>query len=290
MNHCPWCGTPSEHVYLKLKDYFLTQEDFSVFECDHCHLLFTAPRPDEAHLGTYYQSEQYFSHQENTQGFIPRIYEAVKSINIRHKVKLATQGFSVGNALDIGCGVGDFLVGLQQKGWIVQGIEPSADARRIAEKRLGFCPLSPDDYDKLPSESFDLITMWHVLEHVADLHFQLSQLHRLLKPNGRLVIALPNYQSYDAKYYKEYWAAWDVPRHLNHFSVDSIRSIVGNNGFQLIDIQKLVWDAYYISYLSETYQKHSLALLRGCWRGLCSNLSACRSKQYSSLVYRFSKV
>ncbi|MBR4392161.1 MAG: class I SAM-dependent methyltransferase [Bacteroidales bacterium] len=290
MHNCPWCGTPSEHEYLKLKDYFLTMEDFSVFECDHCHLLFTVPRPESDKLGSYYQSEQYFSHQENKTGLIPRIYEIVKSFNIRRKIKLATANLQIGSALDIGCGVGDFLVALQKKGWHVQGIEPSSDAKAIAQKRLGFYPLCPDDYATLPSSSFDLITMWHVLEHVEDLHFQVDQLNRLLKPGGRLVIALPNFKSYDAYYYKAHWAAWDVPRHLNHFSSESIQSIFSESNFKSIDIQKLRWDSYYISYLSESYLHHSLPLVRGLWRGLCSNISAYRSKQYSSLVYRFSKM
>lgn len=287
---CPWCGTPFNHEYLKVKDYFLSQESFAVFECDHCHLLFTAPRPASEALGAYYKSDQYYSHQENKHGFIPKLYETVKSFNLRHKVHLATSDLKQGSVLDIGCGVGDFLLYMKKEGWQVVGMEPDSDAQTVAEKRLGFRPLSPSDYPTLAHASFDLITMWHVLEHVEDLHFQLDELYRLLKPGGRLLLALPNYQSFDAHYYQAFWAAWDVPRHLNHFSSDTIRAIVSSKSFKPIDIQKLKWDSFYISYLSESYMRHSAPLLRGFVTGLRSNIRALSSGQYSSLVYRFQKI
>lgn len=287
---CPWCGSPVEHEYLKVQDYFLSQESFTVMSCDHCHLLFTVPRPDPSRLGSYYKSEKYFSHQENTQGFIPRVYESVKKVNLRNKIRMASEGLPVGSVLDIGCGVGDFLRGMQQAGWKVTGIEPDCDAQQIALKRLNTLPIPPDQSGTLANASFDLITMWHVLEHVEDLHHQIDELYRLLKPGGRLLIAVPNYKSYDAQVYREFWAAWDVPRHLNHFSSDTLRSIIKSKSFQDIDIQKLKWDSYYISYLSETYMKHSIPLLRGFLSGLCSNLHAYHSGQFSSLVYRFQKL
>lgn len=287
MNHCPWCGTPSQHRYLKLNDYFLSQEEFEIFECDQCHLLYTVPRPLPEKIGVYYQSENYYSHQENKTGFIPRLYEWVKSINIKRKVRLATVGLTPGSVLDIGCGVGDFLFAMKEKSWKIVGIEPSDAARDIAQNRLGIPLLRPEDSAQLPDHSFDLITLWHVLEHVDDLKHQITEFQRLLKPNGRLLLALPNYKSYDAQHYKQYWAAWDVPRHLNHFCPDSIHSIFDSTSIELVDIQKLVWDSYYISYLSEGYMKHSLPLVRGFFVGLWSNLHALQSGMYSSLVYRF---
>lgn len=289
MKTCPWCGCSDTTTYIQLKDYFLSQEDFEIFECPNCHLLFTDPRPAGQDAVKYYQSENYLSHQENKKGLIPRLYEFVKSINLRNKVKLASTGLANGNVLDIGCGVGDFLVSMKNAGWSVMGIEPSAQAREIAYQRLGFQPLTPTDYSQLPDHSFDLITLWHVLEHVDDLSYQIQQLQRLLKPGGRLLLALPNFTSFDAKHYGQYWAAWDVPRHLNHFCPDSILAIFKDSSFQLVDIQKLKWDAFYISFLSETYMHHSLALLRGAILGLRSNLKAHNSGMYSSLVYRFCK-
>lgn len=289
MKTCPWCGCSNTTSYIQLKDYFLSQEDFEIFECPACHLLFTDPRPSGPAADKYYQSENYLSHQENKKGLVPRIYEFVKSFNLRNKVHLASEGLSPGHVLDIGCGVGDFLVSMKKAGWTVMGIEPSSQAREIANQRLGFYPLTPADYSQLPDQSFELITMWHVLEHVDDLSFQLQQLQRLLKPGGRLLLALPNFTSFDAQHYGQYWAAWDVPRHLNHFCPDSIQAVFADSAFQSFDIQKLKWDAYYISYLSETYMKHSLPLLRGACVGFRSNVKAHRSGSYSSLVYRFVK-
>lgn len=289
MNTCPWCGATSEKTYIELKDYFLSKEEFKIMECPHCGLLFTDPRPDPSVIGKYYQSEEYYSHQQNKKGFVPRIYEFVKSFNIKNKTSMAIGGLPQGRLLDIGCGVGDFLVQIKKKGWKVQGIEPSAEAKVIAQSRLGFLPIDPSQYLTLKDQSFDVITMWHVLEHVDDLHFQTSEIVRLLKPGGRLVIALPNFQSFDCQYYKEKWAAWDVPRHLNHFAPNMLCDLFVSLGFEIIDNQKLRWDAYYISYMSERFLGHSLPLLRGAMVGLRSNLKAHSSGMYSSLVYRFKK-
>lgn len=289
MNTCPWCGTSTEKTHIELKDYFLSKENFKIVECPQCGLLFTVPRPSQDVIGKYYQSEDYYSHQDNKKGFIPKIYEFVKSFNIKNKVSMAIGGLPQGRILDIGCGVGDFLVQVKKQGWDVQGIEPSADAKAIAQNRLGFLPKDPTEYASLEDASFDVITMWHVLEHVDDLHFQTSELVQLLKPKGRLVIALPNFQSFDCQFYKDKWAAWDVPRHLNHFAPDVLRTLITSKGFQVIDTQRLKWDAYYISYMSERYLGHSLPLLRGARIGLRSNKKARHNGMYSSLVYRFQK-
>lgn len=289
MNTCPWCGNQTEKTYMKVKDYFLTQEEFELVQCNHCGLLFTTPRPAPDVIGRYYKSEDYYSHQQNQHGFIPRIYEKVKTINLKNKVKMAIGELSPGRLLDIGCGVGDFLLQVKKSGWEIMGIEPSDDAKTIAKTRLGFNPMDPSEYDSLLDASFDVITLWHVLEHVDDLKFQTKQLERLLKPGGRLIIALPNFQSFDCQFYKEKWAAWDVPRHLNHFSSDCLCGIFTSIGFQHLDTQRLIWDSYYISFLSEKYLKHSLPLIRGIWVGLKSNCKARRSGMYSSLVYRFQK-
>lgn len=270
-----------------VKDLFLSNEEFQLIKCDHCGLVFTVPRPSPEEIGKYYVSDNYYSHQQNKNGFIPRIYETVKSLNIKKKVAYAIGNLQKGRLLDIGCGVGDFLCCVKGFGWDVTGIEPSLHAKAIAKERLGFMPLDPSESALLTDQSFDVITMWHVLEHVDDLKSQTSELKRLLKPGGRLIIALPNFQSFDCQYYKENWAAWDVPRHLNHFSPEVIQSIFSSIGFKILDIQKLRWDAFYISFLSERYLGHSAPLLRGAWLGLKSNFRASRTGMYSSLVYRF---
>ena len=282
---CPWCDSEKTQIHLWVKDLFLTNEAFEIHECLKCGLLFTEPRPKPEEIGKYYQSEEYYSHQENKKGFVPRIYEAVKSVNLKTKYKMATKGLEPGRMLEIGCGAGDFLHTMEKHGWTCTGIEPSESAKEIATKKVKAKLLNPQEIDKLEDESFDLITMWHVLEHVDNLKEEIKQLQRLLKKGGRLVLALPNFKSADAQYYKEYWAAYDVPRHLNHFCRESINNIFKTTDFKRIKTDKLVWDAYYISFMSEKYMNHSLPLLKGAWKGLRSNCKARKNGEWSSLVY-----
>lgn len=290
MNYkCPWCGSDKSQIHLWLKDEFLTHEDFQIYECKSCGLLYTEPRPDKTEIGKYYQSETYYSHKENKKGFIPKIYETVKRVNLKRKYKLATKEMPKGKVLDIGCGVGDFLQIMETQGWDTMGIEPSEEAKAIATKRLNNKVLNPEEIDQLKDQSFDLITMWHVLEHVDNLKEEIQHIERLLKSKGRLVLALPNFKSYDAQFYNTQWAAYDVPRHLNHFCKESIVKIFRNSELKLIDTDKLKWDAYYISYMSEMYKRHSMPLLRGAYRGWVSNRKAKKSQEWSSRVYIFEK-
>lgn len=286
-NKCPWCGSNKAQINLWLKDEFLTKKDFHICECLNCGLLYTMPRPSKEKIGAYYKSDEYYSHQENKKGFVPRLYEAIKKINLKHKFRLASRDLPVGKLLDIGCGVGDFLHIAENKGWQCTGVEPSEEAREIARQRIKGDLLYSEDLEQLPDQSFDLITMWHVLEHVDDLKWQVAQLQRLIKPNGRIVIAVPNYRSYDGRFYNAYWAAYDVPRHLNHFNKTVVTKIFKTSGLSLVSMDKLVWDAYYISFMSEQYKHHFMPLVRGVFRGLVSNAKARRSGEWSSLVYVF---
>ena len=288
-NKCPWCDSDKAQINLWLKDEFLTKEDFHICECLNCGLLYTMPRPDKDHIGAYYKSEDYYSHKENTKGFVPKLYERIKKNNLKNKYQLATKSLSVGKMLEIGCGVGDFLHTAEEHGWECIGVEPSEEAKAIATKRTKASVLSSEELESLADEQFDLITMWHVLEHVDDLRWEMDQLQRLIKPHGRIVIAVPNYKSYDGQYYKEHWAAYDVPRHLNHFNRTVLTKMFKTKGLELKKMDKLKWDAYYISYMSEQYRIHSLPLVRGAFRGLISNSKARKSGEWSSLVYIFEK-
>ena len=290
--NCPWCGSKNSHLHLQLKDYFLTQESFEIVECDDCHLLYTTPRPTPDVIGNYYKSENYFSHQENKKGFVPRIYEAVKKVNIKRKFALATDGILLENdrqMLEIGCGVGDFLHYAEQKGWHCYGAEPSDDAVKILKLKSDAKVVKPEQIESFSDASFDLICMWHVLEHVDNLKWQITQLKRLAKPHGRIVVAVPNYQSYDARFYHDKWAAYDVPRHLNHFSREFVFNQLNDSELILKSVHPLVWDSFYVSYMSEQFLNHRMPLLRGFCRGLISNGKALVSGQYSSLVYVFER-
>lgn len=286
---CPWCGSEKTQIHLWLKDEFLTKEDFQIHECKQCGLLFTEPHPTKEKIVEYYKSEEYYSHQENKKGFIPKLYETVKSINLKKKCRMATEGMCSGKVLDIGCGVGDFLHQMEKEGWSGMGAEPSEDAKNIAQRRTNGQIVSPEELPDLPDKSYDLITMWHVLEHVDDLKWEVEQLERLLKQGGRLVLALPNFKSFDAEYYKQYWAGYDVPRHLYHFCRSSIANIFKPTKLKHTKTDKLIWDAYYISYMSEKYQNHAMPLAKGAIRGLQSNWKARKNGQWSSLVYIFEK-
>ena len=269
---CPFCESENTRSFLKLKDYFLSQEDFEICGCDNCKLLFTTPRPDQSVIGKYYKSEDYLSHNEHKKGLVPWIYKQVKKVNIRNKYRFCGI-HSNSHLLDFGCGVGDM----------------SDDARRFASEKLGKTVVTPEEIFTLPHSTFDVITMWHVLEHIDDLRYQTEQLHRLLKDNGRLVIAVPNYKSYDAEYYKDKWAAYDVPRHLNHFHKESLQNIFAGS-FELDGIHPLRWDAFYISMMSEKFLGHGNSFVRGILTGWKSNRKARKSGEYSSLVYVFHKI
>ena len=285
---CPWCNSENNHKFLELKDYFLTQEEFEILECDNCKLLFTSPCPTPDKIGDYYKSEDYLSHNEEKKSLFAKIYNKVKRINIKNKFNIAVSHQpSAISLLDIGCGVGDFLLYAKEKGCNITGIEPSEDARTIAEKKLECKILSPEELQNIHDNSFDIITMWHVLEHVADLKTEIQHLQRILKKDGKLVLALPNYKSYDAEYYKDKWAAYDVPRHLSHFSQTSIKNIFKETNLQLIDIKPLKWDSFYISMLSEQYLNSKNSFLKGVLTGWKSNRKAKKSGEYSSLVYIF---
>lgn len=286
---CPWCDSEKNQIYLWLKDEFLSMEEFQIYECLQCGLLFTEPRPEKDKIGEYYKSEEYYSHQENKKGFIPKLYEKVKVINLKHKYKVATKGKTAGKLLDIGCGVGDYIKTAEQHGWQCTGVEPSDIAREIAGKKIQAKIIQSEELEKIPDKTFDVITMWHVLEHVDNIKWQVTQLQRLLKENGRIIIAVPNYKSYDANYYKEKWAAYDVPRHLNHFNQKTMVKIFKTNDLELISTNRLKWDAYYISYMSEQYRHHKFPLIKGAYRGLVSNCKARKTKEWSSMVYVFEK-
>jgi len=288
-NKCPWCGSENAQLHIELKDLFLTQETFKILECKDCGLLYTTPRPNKDEIGKYYKSEEYYSHQENKTGFIPKVYEKVKSINLKNKYYIVTEKAKKGKILDIGCGVGDFLHTMEQRAWEATGVEPSEEAKAIAKKRIKAEVLSSEEQENLADDSFDVITMWHVLEHVDALRWQIQQLYRLCKPGGRIIIALPNYKSYDGQYYKAEWAAYDVPRHLNHFNKETLIKIFEESHLKHVKTEKLHWDAYYISYMSEKYCHHSLPLVKGAIRGMISNCKARKSGEWSSLVYIFER-
>ena len=269
---------------IKIKDYSVSQEEFDLIYNEELDMYSTSPVPEN--LEEYYLSENYISHTDSKKGITERLYQFVKSFMLKQKLKHIEKFQEVGTLLDIGAGTGDFLIEAKKKGWKVTGIEPSSIARKNAQKKnLQLC----EDKLKLKAEKFDVITMWHVLEHVPDLKNQIKWLEEHLSENGILIIAVPNFNSADAKKYDKFWAAWDVPRHLHHFSRKSIHMLFSDFGFKLIDEKPLIFDSFYVSLLSEKYKSAKSNLPAAFLSGLASNTKAVRTGEYSSLIYTFRK-
>jgi len=290
--HCPCCGSASIYPALSAKDYTVSNEMFEIWHCDDCTARFTQRVPNAATIGPYYQSANYVSHSDTAKGLINRLYHFVRNYTLNTKRKLVqdTTEKGRGTLLDVGAGTGAFANTMQVAGWTITALEPDDIARKNAANKYGLDLQSPDNLFQLDSSQFDAITMWHVLEHVHELHAYLEQFHKLLKHDGKLIIAVPNYTSYDAKRYGEYWAAYDVPRHLYHFSPKSMQLLGKAKGFELIDTRPMWFDSFYVSMLSEQYKNGSGNLPGALWSGMISNLKAWgNKKRCSSVIYIFSK-
>lgn len=287
INECPICESDSFADYMEVKDNSISKEVFTIKQCSSCGLRITSPRPEDQDLGRYYESEDYISHSDTNKGFINFLYQKVKSITLKKKEKLISSFKTEKSILDIGCGTGDFILYCKDKAWNVCGLEPDINARNKAiEKGLDNVK-DIQELFSLPSNSFGIITMWHVLEHVSELNKYFEQLHSLLQENGRLIIAVPNPDSPDAEKYKEYWAALDVPRHLFHFSKANISDLANKHNFKLEKVLPMVFDSFYVSMLSEKYKDGSI--LNAGINGALSNLKASSSTNHSSLIYILSK-
>lgn len=275
-------------VYLKLQDYSVTGEEFKLLYDEEKDMLITHPSPKPTEISRYYKSENYISHTDSKKGVVEKIYHTVKKYMLRKKLSWINKKFpQKGRILDIGAGTGDFLVEAKKCGWKVSGIEPDEQAR-LKAKQKGITLF--ENADSFKSNKFDVITLWHVFEHVHDLRTQLIEFEHLLKKNGLLVIAVPNFKSYDAQYYKEYWAAFDVPRHLWHFSQNSFRHLMAGTGFKQSDSRPLIFDAFYVSLLSEKYRSGKSKLIKPLLVGLKSNIKARTTSEYSSIAYFFRRM
>lgn len=268
---------------LDLKDYFLTGEKFEIYEDSETEVLYTLPQPIE-NLGKYYESKNYISHTDGKKSIFERFYQMAKSINLNNKLELINKVSNGKNILDYGCGVGDFLEHLQKNGYDVLGMEPNDSARKIAQSKIGNEKVTSTELEH-NDQKFDIITLWHVLEHIPNLNEIIGELKNHLTDNGVLIIAVPNHQSYDAKYYGKYWAAYDVPRHLWHFSDKSMSNLLSNFGMKIDKISPMKLDAFYVSLLSEKYKGNKFGYFNAIKVALKSNYLAKNNGQYSSLIY-----
>jgi 2-polyprenyl-3-methyl-5-hydroxy-6-metoxy-1,4-benzoquinol methylase len=288
MANCPVCNSNKTRFVLKVKDHSVSGEIFEIFECPQCGLRLTRGAPPDDKIGRYYQSEDYISHSNTRKGIVNNLYHWVRNHTLAskyHLVKRAT-GLKHGLHLDIGAGTGAFVQYMDLHGWKSEGIEPDENARARALADHGTKLLPATEFYRFPAEIFDAISLWHVLEHVHDLYPYLNQIKNLLKPTGLVFIAVPNYTSYDAVKYGANWAAYDVPRHLYHFSPASMKWLLKAAGFQLKEMVPMWYDSFYISLLSEKYAGGSGSLLKGFFSGAFSNMKAIGDKEKcSSLIY-----
>ncbi len=273
-------------TYLTLKDHSVSGEEFQLKHNRDLDMLETFPEPQSEKLSDYYKSEDYISHTDTQRNLLENVYHLVRRVSLKRKLKLINSFNSESKQLlDIGCGTGDFLEIAVKANWQITGIEPNEQARVIANSKTNNTVFEIDHLSKLKPNSFDVITLWHVLEHLPNPEMHTALFKHLLKPNGTLIIAVPNFKSYDAEYYKNFWAAYDVPRHLWHFSKSSISQLFKKENLKLIKTLPMFFDAYYVSLLSEKYKSGFMNPLKAFWVGFRSNMKARRSKEYSSHIY-----
>lgn len=289
---CPACHSTHIAKALTAKDHTVSGENFDIWHCNQCSLRFTQDIPVLAAIGPYYQSEAYVSHSDSQKGLINNLYHRVRNHTLQTKRQLlqTVTGKQQGTLLDVGAGTGAFSKTMQDAGWQITGLEPDDTARTNAKQLHGLELQPPDQVYQLAPAEFDAITLWHVLEHVHDLHGYLENFHRLLKANGKLIIAVPNYTSKDATVYGAYWAAYDVPRHLYHFSPASMQALAKSKGFQVDQMQPMWFDSVYVSMLSEKCKTGNSNLLTALWNGILSNVNAIdNAANCSSVIYILSK-
>ncbi|MFC3416504.1 class I SAM-dependent methyltransferase [Algoriphagus hitonicola] len=292
LNKCPLCKSGHFLNDREIIDLAVSKETFVLCKCSQCQLLFTNPRPNQDEIAPYYEFPEYYSHQDSNSTLTEKIYNQVRNINIQKKIKLIESLIPKGSILDFGCGTGTLLAALKTKGWSINGIELNKKARKKASEITQEKIVKTLDDLELNSK-VDIITLFHVLEHVHELRKTIKNLKKSLNKNGYLLFAVPNHQSYEAKKYQGYWAGWDVPRHLYHFSQESMEKLADEFNFTILQVKPMIFDSYYVSLLSEKYKNpngniianYAKALKTG-WK---SNQKAKATNEFSSLLYILKK-
>ena len=289
---CPVCDSELIQEQLTAKDHTVSQQDFSIWHCNACTVRFTQDVPAQDAIGAYYASDNYISHSDTKKGIINSLYHLVRkrTLNSKRRLVINETGIMKGEILDIGCGTGAFLHTMKEADWTITGLEPDDVARTKAAELYNIHPQEPGRLFELDPASCNAITMWHVLEHVHELHAYIKQIAALLAPGGKLFVAVPNYTSKDANIYAANWAAYDVPRHLYHFSPQSMETLLGQHGLKLTAVKPMWFDSFYVSMLSEQYKNGKGNIIKAVFSGFISNLKAWgNTRKCSSVIYVISK-
>lgn len=291
LNNCPVCGSSKIETFLHGRDFFSSGEDFDVVKCESCSFKFTKDFPDEENIASYYDSPEYISHSDTRKGLVNSIYHFVRSLMLNKKTSLVnSHSSSKGTLMDIGCGTGYFAGKMKQNGWEVLAIEKNPKAREFVKATWGIDVQDTVQLQKIQEKKIDVITLWHVLEHIEQLNETMKLFHAILKDNGTLIIALPNSNSYDAKVYKKYWAAYDLPRHLWHFSPITFSLLAKQHGFEIIQTVRMPFDVFYIALLSEKYINRRFGKLLALYHGVIGwAKSHSDVENTSSLIYVLKK-
>ena len=290
LTNCPVCGKNDFSLFLETSDFFLSREAFSILQCRACGFKFVNPRPGKTEIGRYYQSDEYISHDAKGGSLISRIYKLARVFSIRFKYKIVINSVNPGKILDVGCGTGEFLKYCKSRGFDVSGVEPNDKARTYAQQENGI-PVTPalSDIADGPA-NFSCITMWHVLEHLHDLNEAIAIVKGRLLADGVFIVAVPNCNSWDALKYGKFWAAYDVPRHLYHFTESTIHILAEKHGFDIIQMHPQKLDAFYVSMLSEKYLAGRINYFKALFSGLRSNFMAGRQgRGHSSQIFVLSQ-
>lgn len=291
-SNCPVCKSASITPTFSAKDFTVSNEMFAIWECKDCTLMFTQDVPEQEQIGKYYQSDNYVSHSDTQKGFINQLYHRIRKITLSSKRKLVQTetGLQTGNILDVGCGTGAFLNCMKHAGWKITGLEPDEGARKTAQSLYKIEPLPSPLIFQLPHAEYNAVTAWHVMEHVHQLHEYVEQIKLILAPKGKAFIAVPNYTSGDAASYKENWAAYDVPRHLYHFSPRSMSVLMKMHGLEVVKMKPMWFDSFYVSMLSEQYKNNKGNIVKAFFTGLVSNTKALfNNSKCSSVIYIIGK-
>lgn len=290
--NCELCGSENLEKFIDLNDFSISKEDYEIWSCKDCDFHFTQDVPAQEFIAPYYKSEEYISHSDTKKGIVNNLYHRVRQIMLDRKFKLVNFYSQGGTLLDYGSGTGYFPAYVQAKKKQVKAIEIDPEARKYSQERFGLDVYNPEALvnGAFQDAEFDVITLWHVMEHLYSPGTYVQKFRKLLQKNGHLIIAVPNFTSYDAEYYGKYWAAYDVPRHLWHFSPKTMKKLVEKEGFTLVEKKRMPFDSFYVSLLSEKYKNGSSSLVGGFKRGFKSYRKAAKNvDNCSSVIYIFRK-
>lgn len=287
---CPYTGATNVEYLFDAIDHTVSRETFAVYRNPDLDFYFTWPRPSEDSIGKYYEAEAYISHSDTNKGLFNALYHWVRSFTLKSKIKLIQKYTAQKRLLDIGSGTGAFLNQAARSGFNVTGIEPSEAARNVAYTKYNLTLKPLDALFHLPPNSFDIVTMWHVLEHAYQLKATLNTLHNVLSEKGWAIIAVPNAASAEAEWNGTVWAGWDVPRHLYHFTPTAIQQLFNYHGFKCVHYQHMPFDPFYVSMLTEKIKTGKVNIWKGFWKGLSAfNAGRSNTDKATCIVYIFQK-